>query len=126
MRRTILFALPLLAGCLVTGAADYATHPHPAGTMLSDGTIAPCHGIDIEDRNACGQARFNAPLVPKIENGMTKEQVRNLMRHDPERREMNGDTDVWMYMTDYNARKMTAIVFSNGRVSALRQAPWKD
>ena len=47
------------------------------------------------------------------------------MQHDPERRELSGSSETWLYITDYSAELMTAIVFTDGKVTGLKQAPWK-
>ena len=73
----------------------------------------------------CVNASRNAPRLTKVEVGMTKDQVRSIMEHDPERREAESSTEVWYYMSDYNASLMTAITFTNGRVASLRSVPWR-
>jgi hypothetical protein len=54
---------------------------------------------------------------------MTMDEVRQTMKHHAERREITGDTETWYYMSDYPAEMMTAIVFTSGKVTAMRQAP---
>jgi hypothetical protein len=108
----LLFSIPFL-GC---------TTP---GTMDTQGHISGCGGYHTDDE-ACGRAMFNAPLLAKIHAGMTAEEVRALMRHDAERREISGNTETWFYMSDYDAERMTAIEFADGKVTAMKQVPWKS
>jgi len=96
----------------------------PEGQMLANGTIAPCDGWHT-DAQACGNALFNRPLLPKIHVGMTTDDVRSIMRHDAERREISGNTETWLYMSDYDAEQMTAITFVDGKVTAMKQVAWK-
>ena len=117
MRNLTLPAL-LIAGC------SYATNPHAAGTLLENGTIAPCHG-NHTDHQACGNAIFNSKVIGQVQAGQTKDEVRAIMKHDPERRELSGNQETWIYITDYSAELMTAITFTDGRVSGLKQLPWK-
>jgi hypothetical protein len=109
---------------LLISACTYATNPHPQGVMLADARITPCHGHHT-DPKACGNAQFNAPLLPKIQAGMTTAAVREIMRHDAERRELDGNTETWFFMSDYPAELMTAITFTDGKVTSLKQVPWK-
>ena len=114
--------LTLLA--LFLTACSYATNPHAAGTLLENGTIARCHG-NHTDQQACGNALFNAKVIGQVQPGQTKEEVRAIMKHEPERRELSANQETWMYITDYSVELMTAITFTDGRVSGLKQVPWK-
>ena len=114
-----LFAF-LLVGCL-----DYVSNPHPGGVMLSNGHITPCHGF-YTDEQACGRAKFNAPRAAKIHSGMTFAEVRAVMEHDPEGKKIDGEKESWSYITDYEAEKITWIVFTNGVVTGMEQAAWKS
>jgi hypothetical protein len=93
--------------------------------MDQSGHISGCGGYHTDDQ-ACGNAMFNAPLLAKVHAGMTTDEVRALMRHDAERREISGSSETWLYMSDYDAERMTAIEFTNGKVTALKQVPWKS
>jgi hypothetical protein len=112
------FLAVLLAGC------SYAVNPHVAGTLLESGKIAPCHG-NHTDAEACGNAIFNAKVINQVQPGQTKQEVRTIMQHDPERRELAANTETWIYITDYSAELMTAITFTDGKVTSLKQVPWK-
>jgi outer membrane protein assembly factor BamE (lipoprotein component of BamABCDE complex) len=103
-------------------AAAACTTP---GTMDQSGHISGCGGYHTDDQ-ACGNAMFNAPLLAKVHAGMTTDEVRTLMRHDAERREISGNSETWFYMSDYDAERMTAIEFTEGKVTALKQVPWKS
>jgi hypothetical protein len=93
------------------------------GALQPNGTITPCGGHHT-DPQACGNAIFNAKVIGKVESGQTKEQVRAIMQHDPERREIVEGKETWIYMTDYGSELMTAIQFTDGKVSGLKQVPW--
>lgn len=109
--------LPFLVILVVTCASG------PDGTLLPNGTITPCGGHHT-DPQACGNAIFNARVIGKVQAGQTKEQVRMIMQHDPERREFNGNVDTWTYITDYPSELVTEIVFTDGKVTGMNQAPW--
>jgi hypothetical protein len=47
------------------------------------------------------------------------------MGKDPERREASADTEIWGYLTDYMAQRLTAIVFKNGSVVEIKQVPYR-
>jgi hypothetical protein len=94
-----------------------------AGQLQSDGSITPCGTFHVNPQ-ACGNARWNGKVIGQVELGQTKDQVRAIMKHDPERREAEGSEERWAYLTDYDGDLMTVIVFREGRVVALRQAPW--
>src|SRR5690242_19589285 len=107
-----LFWVPLI---LIVGCAS-------PGTLNTAGKIEPCGGYHT-DAQACGNALFNAPLLPKVHAGMSTDEVRQTMKHDAERREISGETETWYYMSDYPAEMMTAIVFTSGKVTAMSQVP---
>lgn len=91
--------------------------------MLEDGRIAPCHG-NHTDSQACGNAAFNSTVIGKVQPGQTKEEVRAIMRHDAERRSIADGRETWGYITDYGSEMMTDIVFTEGKVTGLKQSPW--
>lgn len=93
------------------------------GTMRN-GKIEPCGGYHT-DSAACGAALFNAPRLAKVQTGMTREEVRALMEHDAERRTLDGGRESWGYINNYDSETMTWITFTDGRVTALTQGPWK-
>ncbi len=110
---TVLFAIFLLAGC-ASG---------PGGELLPNGTITPCGGHHT-DPQACGNATFNARVIGKVQVGQSKQDVRAIMQHDPERREISANVETWSYITDYPSELVTEIVFTDGKVTGLKQAPW--
>jgi hypothetical protein len=109
--------IAILSALLLVGCSS------PGGVMQA-GKISPCPDFRT-DAQACGNALFNAPRLPKISAGMTTAEVRSVMQHDAERREIAGNTETWLYMSDYEAEQMTAIVFTDGKVTAMKQVPWK-
>lgn len=109
-----------LVGCSSAG---------PEGVLLADGRISPCPNRLTRfhtDPQACGNAIFNARVIGQVAPGQTKDQVREIMKHDPERREIQGTEELWSYITDYDAELMTTIVFTNGVVTGMKQQPWKS
>jgi hypothetical protein len=100
----------------------FRDHTAPPGLVAPDGTINPCHGEET-DHQRCGNARFSARHVAKIPIGATPDDVRAIMRLEPEARETRrtGDavTERWSYLTDYERGTRTTVVFVNGRVAGF-------
>ena len=121
MKKTLLAlsaAALTLAGC--TSAMNSAL---PPGRMDEAGTIRPCHR-DHRDAQACGNAIFNKGVIAQIHPGQTPADVRAIMRHDAERRTVDGSVESWGYITDYEAKQMTWITFADQKVSSVTQQPW--
>ncbi len=121
MRWTILAvstAIAALAGC--TSAMNSAL---PPGRMNEAGSIRPCHR-DHRDAQACGNAIFNQGVIAQIHTGQTLNDVRAIMRHDAERRTVDGANESWGYITNYNDKQMTWIAFTDSRVSSVTLQPW--
>jgi hypothetical protein len=95
----------------------------PPGRMNEAGTIRPCHN-DHRDAQACGNAIFNASVIGQIHTGQTLTDVRAIMRHDAERRTVDGSNESWGYITNYRDKVMTWIAFTDRKVSAVTQQPW--
>jgi hypothetical protein len=110
--RTFLFAALLVSA----GCAHTAQQPG----IMANGTITPCQGMHV-DRNACGHALFNAPRLAAIHTGMTLEDVRAAMGHDPERRSKAPGRESWGYISDYKTDAVTWLTFKEGRVAAIAQ-----
>jgi uncharacterized protein YceK len=121
MKKTLLaisFAAITLTGC--TSVMNTAL---PPGRMDEAGTIRPCHR-DHRDAQACGNAIFNETVISDIHPGQTPADVRAIMRHDAEHRTVDASTESWGYITDYDAKVMTWIAFSDQKVSSITQRPW--
>jgi len=121
MKRTLLavsVAILALTGC--TSAMNSAL---PPGRMNEAGNIRPCHR-DHRDAQACGNAIFNEGVISQIHTGQTLTDVRAIMRHDAERRTVNGSNESWGYITNYNDKLMTWIAFTDRKVSGVTQEPW--
>jgi hypothetical protein len=116
------FSLP--AVLVIISACSYAVNPHEAGTLIADNKIAACHG-NHTDSQACGNAIWNQKVIGGVHAGQTLAEVRQIMKHDAERRELSGDTETWTYITAYDAEKVTKIVFTHGVVTGMQQADWK-
>jgi hypothetical protein len=116
--------LVLSVALLVAGCSS------PGGLMLASGKITPCPDWHT-DNQACGNAIWNAKVIGQVQLGQTQEEVRAIMRHDPERREASLTSDgkkveTWSYITDYDAERMSTLTFTDGRLTAMGQAAWKS
>jgi len=121
MKRTLLaisVAVLTLSGCTATMNTAL-----PPGRMNEAGTIRPCHG-DHRDAQACGNAIFNDGVIAQIHTGQTLTDVRAIMRHDAERRTVDGSNESWGYITNYNDKVMTWIEFTDRKVSAVTKHAW--
>jgi hypothetical protein len=121
MKRTLLVvsvAIVALTGC--TTAMNSAL---PPGRMNEAGNIRPCHR-DHRDAQACGNAIFNETVIAQIHTGQTLGDVRAIMRHEAERRTVDGTNESWGYITNYNDKLMTWIAFTDQKVSAVTMQPW--
>ena len=121
MKNTLLavsVAALALAGC--TSAMNTAL---PPGRMSDAGIIRPCHR-DHRDAQVCGNAIFNQTVIAQIHTGQTLTDVRAIMRHEAERRTVDGANESWGYITNYDDKVMTWIAFTDRKVSAVTQQPW--
>ncbi|HSY50042.1 MAG TPA: hypothetical protein VLC46_14605 [Thermoanaerobaculia bacterium] len=121
MKKTLLalsVATLTLAGC--TTAMNTAL---PPGRMDEAGTIRPCHR-DHRDAQVCGNAIFNQTVIAQIHTGQTLTDVRAIMRHAAERRTVEGSTESWGYITNYDDKVMTWIAFTDRKVSSVTPQPW--
>jgi hypothetical protein len=91
--------------------------------MSEDGIIRPCHR-DHRDAQACGNAIFNKAVIGDIHTGQTLTDVRAIMRHESERRTVEGANESWGYITGYDDKVMTWVVFTDRKVSSIEQRPW--
>lgn len=107
-----------LVGC--TGVMNTAL---PPGEMDQAGTIRPCHR-DHRDAQACGNAIFNTKVIGQIHTGQTLSDVRAIMRHEAERRTVDGQNESWGYITNYDNKTMTWIAFTDHRVTGITEQPW--
>ncbi|MGZ7031488.1 MAG: hypothetical protein ACXVIJ_05890 [Thermoanaerobaculia bacterium] len=115
MMNKILMAVAVLAFC---GCAATMNRSAPAESMSAAGPIRPC-ASDSGDTRSCGNAFFNTAVISQIHIGQTQSEVRVIMRHGAERREIAGATESWGYITSYANKMMTWITFTNHTVSSL-------
>jgi len=110
----------VLSAALLTliGCTSVVTSAGPAGGMNQAGAIQPCFP-DRRDAQSCGDAIFNATVIAQIHKGQSRGDVRGIMRHDAERREFQGVTESWGYMTSYKDKMITWITFTDHQVSSL-------
>jgi len=121
MKRTLLAAsVAILA---LTGCTSAMNSALPPGRMNEAGSIRPCHR-DHRDAQACGNAIFNDGVIAQIHTGQTLTDVRAIMRHDAERRTVDGSNESWGYITNYNDKVMTWIAFTDRKVSGVTVQPW--
>jgi hypothetical protein len=121
MKSTIL-ALSVAALAL-TGCTATMNTALPAGRMSDAGIIRPCHR-DHRDAQACGNAIFNVNVIHQIHTGQTLSDVRAIMRHEAERRTVDGSNESWGYITNYDDKVMTWITFTDRKVTSVTQQPW--
>jgi hypothetical protein len=121
MKRTLLAAsVAILA---LTGCTSAMNSALPPGRMNEAGNIRPCHR-DHRDAQACGNAIFNDGVIAQIHTGQTLTDVRAIMRHDAERRTVDGSNESWGYITNYNDKMMTWIAFTDRKVSGVTLQAW--
>jgi hypothetical protein len=111
------------AALALTGCTSAMNTALPPGRMSDAGIIRPCHR-DHRDAQACGDAIFNGSVIASIHTGQTLTDVRAIMRHDAERRTVDGSNESWGYITNYDAKVMTWIAFTDRKVSSITQQPW--
>ena len=121
MKRTLLAASVAIVA--LTGCTTAMNSALPPGRMNEAGNIRPCHR-DHRDAQACGNAIFNETVIAQIHTGQTLGDVRAIMRHDAERRTVDGTNESWGYITNYNDKLMTWIAFTDQKVSAVTTQPW--
>ena len=120
MKRLLVAAvvLQLLAGC--QAIRDSIA---PPGEMGSNGRVNKCNDWSTNPQ-ACGEARYNAPRVAKINLGQSVAEVRQIMGRDPEQRSLREEggqaIEEWQYLTDYKQSITSLITFKNGKVSSLQ------
>lgn len=112
-----------IAGLALGGCTSMMDTVKKPGRMNESGQIRPCHRDDY-DAQSCGNAIFNAKVIGKIHVDQTMADVRAIMRHEAEKRSVNGSSESWGYVTDYENREMTWIAFRDGAVSSINKEPW--
>ena len=114
-----MYKITLAVACVVLAGCAASTNPlRPAGKMNVAGVTEPC-SPDHRGAQACGDALFNTTVISQIHKGQTQSEVRGIMRHDAERREADGLTESWGYLTSYKNQMITWITFTNRTVSSL-------
>ena len=63
-------------------------------------------------------------MIAQIHTGQTLTDVRAIMRHEAERRTVDGTNESWGYITNYGDKVMTWIAFTDRKVSSVTQQPW--
>ena len=91
-----------------------------SGHYVSHG---PCEGFH-KNIEACKRAWENSQAVALVKIGMSMELVTKTMNRIPEQRTANENKETWSYLTDYDAERMTTIIFKDNIVVGLEQAPW--
>lgn len=110
---TLAVACVALAGC-----AASITPPLPTARMNVADLIAPC-SADRRGSQACGDAVSNATGISQVHKGQSQTEVRSIMGHAAERREVDTFTESWGYLTSYRNQMMTWVTFTNGSVTSL-------
>jgi outer membrane protein assembly factor BamE (lipoprotein component of BamABCDE complex) len=94
-----------------------------AGTLFTY-ACGPC--AFVTDEKACHSAYVNAPLLPKVQIGMTRDEVKKTLGgRDPDRREATTDSETWYYMSDYQRELMSKLTFISGKLTRIEQVSWE-
>ena len=120
MRAAVAVSVVALALYACTSTAPAAP---AAGSMSAGGSIQQCTGTG-RDVQACGNAIFNATVIEGIHHGQTSTEVRAIMKHAAERREIAANVESWGYITSYQNKMLTWITFTDDRVSSLSHEIW--
>jgi hypothetical protein len=98
------------------------------GVVQPGAEIEPCRGHHTSKLD-CGRAKFNAPLLTQVHLGQSKDEVLAIMRHPAERQEakqVDGHAyETWVYMLNYPNETMTAITFTDAKVTEIKTIPWE-
>ena len=114
-----MYKITLAAACVaLAGCAASNPPPLPAGPMNVADVIAPC-SLDQRGAQSCEDALSNAKVISQIHKGQTQSEVRTIMKHDAEWREVGGSTESWGYLTSYRNQMMTWVTFTGGTVTSL-------
>jgi outer membrane protein assembly factor BamE (lipoprotein component of BamABCDE complex) len=129
-RRKIQMKKPFWVITLLFCACTLVTAPirnkmQAPGTMTEAGTVEPCHDYRT-DQQACGNAIWDAHALTQVQPGQTRDEVRAIMKRDPERREISGNGETWMYLTNYDNGQLTAVTFTDGKVTGMKQVAKSD
>ena len=89
-----------------------------AAALTDSAANKPCDP-DRRGSQACAHAIFNATVIGQIHKGQSQDVVRGIMRHAPERTEIQGVTESWGYMTSHKDSMITWITFTDRKVSSL-------
>ena len=119
--KTLLIAV--LSLHLLTGCQAIRDSVAPPGEMGENGKVNKCNDWSTNPQ-ACGEARYNAPRVAKINLGHTISEVRQIMGRDPEQRSVKEEGGVaieeWQYLTSYKESIISVITFKNSKVSSVQ------
>jgi outer membrane protein assembly factor BamE (lipoprotein component of BamABCDE complex) len=75
--------------------------------------------MDITLPTGRSNAIFNATAIAQVQKGQTPADVRTIMGHAAERREVGTLTESWGYLTSYDNKMMTWITFTDDKVTSL-------
>jgi len=115
-----MYKITLAVACMVLVSCAASMNPAlPAGRMIVPGDIlAPC-SPDRRGAQSCEDAQFNTSVISQIHKGQSQSEVRGIMRHDAERREVGGSVESWGYLTSYKNQMVTWITFTDRTVSSI-------
>ncbi len=107
-----------IASLALTGCAALSARPPATGNMNAVHEMAPCRA-DLSNAQGCGNFLSNAAVIGQIHRGQSRAEVRGIMRHDAERREIGSLTESWGYLTSDKNSMMTWITFTDRQVSSV-------
>ena len=80
--------------------------------MNEDGSIVACRGYTMRPKE-WEAAIYNASRLNLVSAGQTPQEVREVMKRDPEARELRRDgqktIELWSYLTDYHTYTETLL-----------------
>jgi len=81
----------------------------------------------VTDEKACLSAYANAPRLPKVQIGMTQDEVRKTLgNREADRREATTESETWYYMSDYSREMMAKLTFVAGKLTRIEQVNWES
>src|SRR5437588_177791 len=83
----------------------------------------------VTNRAALRMSDQNRIYIQLVKLGQTTDEVQNVMRHQPESRDIKTLPDgtieeTWNYLTDYGNDTNTSLVFRSGKLAEIQHTRW--
>ena len=108
-----------VASIALAGCAAFTSPALPSRRLNLADVIAPPCSPDRRGSQSCGDALSNATVISQVHTGQSETEVRSIMGHDAEKREVDGLTESWGYLTSYKDQMMTWITFTDRTVTSM-------